>query len=153
MTLCREVKSEDSDKNLHIHLNQIMSFLHCCAVCTSFKIVIITYTTMLFCCSFRGLVEFSAATACECYVVIKEWENMSRLILLHASIKLSESERERSSVTAHDLASHANENENDKNLFREIWLLWPVHKTYYMAHIGNLWLARTHKLRVPPEEG
>lgn len=45
---------------------------------------------------------------------------MSRLILLHASIKLSESERERSSVTAHDLASHANENENDKNLFREI---------------------------------
>lgn len=88
---CRKVKSEDYDKN---HLNQIMSFLLTSrtAVCTSFKIVIITYTRRCFyprCASlllcFWGLVEFSATAkkaTWECYVVIKEWENMSRLIRL-----------------------------------------------------------------------
>lgn len=83
ISIRRKVKSENYDKN---RLNQIMSFLQTSrtAVCTSFEIVIITYTRRCFSsrCAwvlldfFRGLVEFSATAkkaTWECYVVIKEY--------------------------------------------------------------------------------
>lgn len=169
--------SSSDKRSSRTRLNQIMSF--CCCTRKPYGIVIITYATTTVLCVlfvsrfslFSGLgAEFSATatatttasshdTPCECYVVIKEWENMSRLIPLHASIKAREglkhkrARKKNCSVTAHELASPARRKwraENDKNLFREIWLLWPsAPRTYYMAYIGNLWFARTHKLRQP----
>lgn len=69
-------------------------------------------------------------------------------------LKHKRARKKNCSVTAHELASPARRKwrtENDKNLFREIWLLWPsAPRTYYMAYIGNLWFARTHKLRHSP---
>lgn len=78
---------------------------------------------------------------------------MSRLIFLHASIKSSEHKRVREREKEEKKFcnctwSHISANENDKNLFREIWLYGQVHKSIlHGKHIGNLWFARTHKLR------